>query len=156
MINIDQFRELIVRSTLNDMYMFSPEAEELIIFTCAVETEGGTYLKQINGNALGIYQMEPLTHTDIWQNYIKDKPQLLFKLLSIFNISQIPGEERMIYDLRYATAMVRLFYKRFSKKLPNPNDVDALWDYYKTYYNTDNGKAERTTSIAKYLSFINN
>lgn len=154
MLNIDQFRELIIKSTLNDMNMYSKEAEEILVFTCAVETQGGTYLKQINGNALGIYQMEPLTHTDIWQNFIKSKPQLLFQLLNMFNISQIPSEERMIYDLRYATAMARLFYKRFTKKFPNVDDIDGIWEYYKTYYNTEKGKAEREPSINKYLSFI--
>ena len=65
MLNIAQFRDLIVKSTLNDLLLYSEDAEELLVFTCAVESLGGTYLQQVKGPALGIYQMEPVTYNDI-------------------------------------------------------------------------------------------
>lgn len=154
MLNINQFRELIVKSTLNDLLMYSESAEELMVFTCAVESLGGTYIKQVNGPALGIYQMEPGTYNDIWQNYIKSNGSLMMKFLSNFHIAFMPPEETLIYDLRFATAMTRLFYDRIKAPLPAANDIDAIWSYYKLYYNTPLGAATKDSAIKKYHDFI--
>ena len=69
----NQLRELIITPALSKLQLYSKDAEELLIFTCAVESDGGTYLKQIKGPALGIYQMEPRTYNDIWQNYMRNR-----------------------------------------------------------------------------------
>lgn len=154
MLNIAQFRELIVKSTLNDLHMYSRDAEELLVFTCAVESLGGTYLHQVNGLALGIYQMQPLTYNDIWQKYIKINNPIFMKLLTNFNVAFMPSEERLIYDLRFATAMTRLFYARTSDPLPAYNDPDSIWEFYKIHYNTFYGSACRVSSMKKYHDFI--
>lgn len=154
MLNIVQFRELIVKSTLNDLMLYSKNAEELMVFTCAVESLGGTYIKQIKGPALGIYQMEPETYNDIWQNYIKSKGGLMMSMLSNFHITFMPSEDMLIYDLRFATAMTRLFYARIKEPLPEAEDINAIWEYYKRYYNTAKGAAVKEDSIKKYHAFI--
>lgn len=154
MLNIAQFRELIVKSTLNDLLLYSENAEELLVFTCANESLGGTYLQQVNGPALGIYQMEPQTHTDIWYNYLNFHHSLRQRLTSNFNVLNIPGEERLIYDLRYATALARIYYARISELLPNAKDENAIWEYYKKYYNTSLGAATKDAAIKKYRDFL--
>lgn len=154
MLNIVQFRELIVKSTLNDLLMYSENAEELMVFTCAVESLGGTYIKQLNGPALGIYQMEPETYNDIWQNYIKPNGKLTMMFLTNFHITFMPPEEMLIHDLRFATAMTRLFYARVKSPLPFAKDIDAIWTYYKLYYNTTLGAAEKDSAIQRYYDFI--
>ena len=153
MINAAQLRELIIKPALIDLVMYSEDAEELLMFTCAVESDGGHYLKQIKGPALGIYQMEPETYNDLWQNYIKERNSVSLILLSNFDASRMPSEDRLIYDLRFATAMARLHYARFPEKLPLKNDVIGLWEYYKKYYNTASGKAQHDLAIAKYVKF---
>ena len=82
MFNITQFRENIVNPVLHDLQMYTKEMAELIVFTCAVESNGGTYVKQIKGPALGIYQVEPSTFTDIWVNFISacSNKGLLYKM----------------------------------------------------------------------------
>lgn len=154
MFNINQFRESIVQSTLKDLMMYSQEAEELIVFTCATESMGGTFLRQVNGPALGIYQMEPETYFDIWEHYLKLNSHLCMRMVSNFNVVNMPSPDRMIYDLRYATAMARLFYARIMQPLPPSNDVDAIWDYYKLYYNTARGKAVKQESLMRYHHFL--
>lgn len=153
MINAEQLRSLIIKPTLLDLVMYSEDAEELLMFTCAVESNGGEYLKQIKGPALGIYQMEPETYNDIWENYIKRKTYVSLILLSNFDSSRMPPEDRLVYDLRFATAMARLHYARIPEKLPSKDDVVGMWEYYKKYYNTVNGKAEHDTAIAKYVKY---
>lgn len=154
MLNITQFRELIIKPALIDIMMYSEDAEELLVFTCATESNGGHYIKQVKGPALGIYQMEPQTYNDIWQNYLKPNARLMSLLFANFNINRIPPEETMIYDLRFATIMARFFYARFKENLPKSNDVEGIWEYYKKYFNTIKGKAFKEESIRKYNSFI--
>lgn len=154
MLKVDQLRELIIKPTLIDLVMFSDDAMELLVFTCAVESEGGTYLKQVKGPALGIYQMEPETYNDIWDNYIRHKSSLLMILGSNFGAFTLPDESRLIYDLRYATAMARIHYARIAEALPAKDQVQDLWRYYKAYYNTDQGAALQSESIQKYMAFI--
>jgi hypothetical protein len=156
MLNIDQFRELIVKSTISELMLYSEAAEELLIFTCAVESLGGTYLQQVKGPALGIYQMEPATYNDIWQNYIRNNGSISMRMFSLFHIAFMPSEDRLIYDLRYATAMTRLHYARVQAPLPDPKNENAIWEYYKKYYNSVLGKAEKRESIKKYHSFLEN
>jgi len=152
MFNIVQFRESIIQSTLKDLLLYSPEAEELLIFTCACESIGGTFIRQVKGPALGIYQMEPETYNDIWQNYLRNKTSLTMILFSNFDVNFQPSPDRLIYDLRFATAMTAIFYKRINEKLPAANDVDAIWDYYKRHYNIFKDKDE---SIMRYHDFLN-
>jgi hypothetical protein len=154
MIDNKQLRELIIKPALDCLQMYSDSAEELLVFTCACESLGGTYLKQVKGPALGIYQMEPATYTDIWENYIKNQGHVL-NLLSInFDVHKLPLPERMIYDLKFATAMARLHYRRRKEPLPQATDIDGIWEYYKKYYNTHLGKAEKETSIKHYQKFL--
>lgn len=156
MLNVHQLKELIIKPALLDLIMFSDDAMELLVFTCAVESDGGTYLKQIKGPALGIYQMEPSTYNDIWENYIKNKRDLSLLMATSFDCSLIPNEDRLIYDLRFATVMARIHYARVKEPLPSKDNLDGLWNYYKQYYNSSEGAAHNQQTIQKYLTFINN
>ncbi len=154
MFDLTQFRELIIKPVLLDLQMYSPEAMELLVFTCATESSGGKYLKQVRGPALGVFQMEPATYNDLWQNYIIKNPRLALILASNFNTANMHSEDVMIYDLRYATAMARIFYHRIPKPLPAFDDVHAIWAYYKKYYNTAQGAANEAESILQYNVWI--
>ena len=134
--------------------MFSDFASELLVFTCAVESDGGTYLKQIKGPALGIYQMEPQTYNDLWQNYIRSRSNILMLLSVNFDVYRMPSEEKMVHDLFYATAMARLLYKRAPKAMPNVVTPEALWEYYKEFWNTELGKAKKDKCLKAYASFL--
>ena len=155
MINYAQFQELIISPSLSKLQLFSDSAANLLAFTCAAESRGGTYLKQIKGPALGIYQMEPATYNDIWRNYIFNRADYMQILGLNFNAFRMPEEDRMIYDLHYATAMARLHYRRVDKPLPHANDLDGIWEYYKEFWNTHLGKAKKDKAIKAYKDFAN-
>jgi hypothetical protein len=156
MLDSGQLRTLIIKPALEDLVMYSDQAAELLIFTCANESNGGTFIKQVSGPALGIYQMEPKTYNDIWQNYIMKNSSILLRFIHGFNINQMPSEDRLIYDLRFATAMARVHYERVNAPLPALYDIDGLWNYYKTHYNTVLGKADYHEALNKYQVFRNN
>ncbi len=152
MLDCSQFRSLIIEPVLSKLQMYSKEAEELLVFTCATESLGGTYLHQVKGPAIGIYQMEPDTYMDIWVNYIHGRSQLSTMMAIHFSCNRIPPIERLAYDLHFATAMARIHYNRCPGKIPG--DIDGIWEYYKKFYNTEKGKAKKEESLKKYQEFI--
>ena len=157
MFNITQFRQDIVVPVLSQLNLYSKVAEELMVFTCAVESDGGTYVRQVKGPALGIYQCEPSTHNDLWRNYIINRNNYISILALNFGVNIIPDESKLVTDLRYATAVCRLHYARVKEALPqSEEDIDKIWEYYKKYYNTELGKSTKTKSIAAYKKFLQN
>jgi hypothetical protein len=153
MFNIDQFRENILAPALDALQIRSKELAELLVFTCAVESAGGTYVKQIQGPALGIYQIEPNSFTDVWQNYAIRKPDVLNLLALNLGVHRVPEPREVITNLLLATAMCALFYQH-RKVFPKQMDEDYLWDLYKKYYNTEKGAAQKEPSILAYRKFI--
>ena len=155
-----QFRQLIIQPVLKRIDFYSQEAEDLLVGTCAQESRGGTYLFQegINPNlyesfeknilAVGIYQMEPRTHDDLWDNFIFPNAKLfkLFKPFTEFTAYT------MLYDLYYATTMARMFYLRVKEPIPKTLEYQA--EYYKKYYNTPKGKATVEEYIKNYTNFV--
>ena len=154
MLNANQLSNLIIKPALRDLNLFTEEATTLLLFTCAVESNGGSYVAQENGPALGIYQMEPNTYADIWQNFIMNKSDIKLQLVHNFEAFRMPSEERLIYDLRFATAMARIHYARVKEPIPNPADIGQIYRYYKTYYNTTLGAATLEKCLALYNAFI--
>ena len=161
MIDYTQFRELVVVPTLeclNNRIGYSEEAVDLLMMTAAHESKGGTYLKQVGGPALGMYQMEPETEEDIWENYLDYRPSLS---AYVFNMR---GKRLVAPPLAtnfvYATAMARVHYFRVPQPLPKKNllaeDVEEeylreLAMYAKAHYNTHLGKA---TPESYYRDFL--
>jgi hypothetical protein len=143
MIDKGQLRDLITR-VLQDADLYSDSAVELLMLTAAVESKLGTYIKQVKGPALGVFQMEPATYEDIWANFLSYKPGVERRLY----IEQ--GGEQLEYDIRHAILMARIHYLRVKSPLPAADDVDALAAYWKTYYNTHLGKGTVAKAKAAY------
>lgn len=147
-IHSKQLREAIVRPTLNSLQLYSKSAEELLMLTAAVESHCGEFLLQIEGPALGIYQMEPNTHDDIWKNYLSFRPDLASRVMQ-----QGEGARNLIGNLYYATAMARVHYLRIPKPLPDAHDTFALANYWKAHYNTEMGSGRCAEAIGKYEKY---
>ena len=153
MLNCEQFREVIIRPVLNHLQLYTPVAEELLIATVAHESKGGTYLKQINGPALGIYQMEPKTHDDLWNSFFPNHSDLSYRLMTVCKMSTKPTSDMMIFNLFYATAVARCLYARCAQALPMHGDLGELWLYYKKWWNTKKGDAQQDEFVQDYLTF---
>lgn len=150
----DQLRRYVIVPALASIGLDGDSAEVLLMATCAQESKGGTYLHQINGPALGIYQMEPETYQDLI-SYIQPKQALRQKLLSSCNFDVFPPHQNeIVTNLKYATIIARLYYLRFPEPLPAANDMDGIWKYYKKYWNTEKGKATQNEFYANYKAFI--
>lgn len=152
MYNAEQLRLLIIRPTLSALGLNSPAAEELMMGTCAHESKGGTYLKQLNGPALGAWQMEQATHDDIWKRYLPNQPIKCSLMVNHCQIRTQPAAEIMVYHLTYACAMARLAYARHEEVIPK--DLEGQAAYWKQYYNTKKGSGTVEEYIADYQAFI--
>lgn len=148
----DQLRLLIVRPTLLALGLHSAEAEELMLGTCAQESKGGTYLKQVNGIAYGAWQMEPTTHDDIWIRFLPNQPIKCSLMVNHCQIRTKPDASVMVYHLTYACAMARLHYFRAEGAIPRSLEDQAR--YYKKVWNTNLGKATPEEYIQNYNLFV--
>lgn len=152
--NAKQFKEVIIQPTLLKLGMDSEAAQNLLMGTMAQESHFGKYVKQLgSGPALGVYQMEPNTHNDLVNNYIKYKPEIKKTLSDAFGYKFLEAEI-LTYDLRYATIFCRLHYRRRPEPLPNANDLYDLAEYWKRHYNTYLGAGTTEEFIHNYKRFI--
>src|SRR5574340_1658163 len=149
MISAAHLRNHVIVPVLEHLDMDSLAAQNLLLGTAAVESEMGTYLVQIRGPAMGIYQMEGPTHDDLWDGYIKQRPLLRAKLADLM-ISRTPAHLQLAGNLYYATAMARLLYRRSPVPLPKPDDIEGLGRMWKAVWNTNLGKGRVDTFVDAY------
>ena len=140
-----QLHDHIIKPTLEYMggNYDSKNARMLLLATAAIESKCGYYIKQIGGPALGIWQMEPETHSDIWSNCdallqpTDGRGNVLAFRVDKLTVSpdNVPDNDLIVSPL-YACAMARLKYSMDIEPLPYYRDKIAIYNYYKRIYNT--------------------
>jgi len=140
-----QLRELI-RTILIEADLYSEDAVELLMMTAAVESRLGYYIKQINGPARGIFQMEPATEKDLWKNYLEYRPSRA-EVIARFDTSD---DRDLWYNLGYQILLARMHYVRVPKPLPPHNDLFAMARYWKEFYNTYQGAGTVQKAVEAY------
>lgn len=138
MISLPQYFSEILVPSLNQLSLYSTPAAKLIMGTVMQESRF-RYLVQLgNGPALGLAQMEPRTHDDIWDNYLKYREGLADPILRhLGSRTAQPDARRMVWDLKYSAMMCRIHYRRVPSKLPT--DPPGFAAYWKQHYNTRHG-----------------
>lgn len=152
MIDIDQFTDYVIDPVLEQMVMYSVAASELLLGT-AIQESRLTYIKQLgNGPAMGVFQMEPATFKDIWQNYLAYRPNIadVARTLSGTRPQEYPVPEQMITNLAFAACMCRVHYRRVREPLPTAGDLPSQAAYWKQHYNTPLGRGTQTEYIENW------
>jgi len=160
-IDKSQLRELIqdVLVYLNPDVPYTADAVELLMLTAAQESKMGTYLKQIKGPAMGIFQMEPATEQDIWNNFLRHNSALEKKMQRFrsYTFSTSTNGDQLLqpmhYNLAYQIAMARVHYWRKVEQLPSLKNVLAMATYWKNHYNTSLGKGTVEEAIKNYNNY---
>ena len=145
----NQLRELIT-AVLVEMDLYSANACELLMLTAAQESHLGFYIKQVgSGPAKGIFQMEPSTEKDIWDNYLRYKPELAKRVGAM--LGEADWEHlQLTGNLLYQIAMARVHYYRRPEALPSRENIDAMARYWKKHYNTHLGKGTVYEAVKNY------
>lgn len=162
--NPRQFSKFIIYPVLQSLGMGGPAAEHLVLGTALAESNLNE-IDQITGPdddrlgpALGVYQIEPETHWDLYRNFLDldtGPPERDFKrqaikgaLLRMLAPSP-PPEMQLVTNLWYATAICRLIYYRRPEPLP-PDEPESLAAYHKKFFNSSLGKTELSRSIPMF------
>jgi hypothetical protein len=153
-----QLLRWVIRPVLTDIRNHSADAEKLVLGTACQESECGRWLVQLQGGpARGIYQserpamMDNLVFIDkrpFFKNHCKKwissrQPWLVDDIMS-----------EIVWNLAAATLMCRVHYLRFPE--PIPDNLPAQAEYYKRYYNTEQGKGTPDDYIRNWHRFIGN
>lgn len=148
MIDEKQFRQ-IIRISLQPVKLYSVGAEQLLIATASVESDCGSYLMQKNnGPAVGIYQMEPDTFRDVWD--YTDSSKYYGPIMDACNFKSNPTAIEMVTNIKFATIIARMNYYRFPEEVPDYNDVEGIWNFYKKRWNTIKGDTTKEEFMAAY------
>lgn len=145
MMDIVQLRNLVVRPVLEHLAPEIPytlSAERLLLGTAAQESKL-KYIHQIGaGPAVGLWQMEPFTHDDLWKTTLAGSSNPLAIKVRELELPDWYGKDarEMVGNLYYACAMARVFYRRIKAALPDADDALEMAQYWKKYYNTEHGK----------------
>lgn len=154
MFDPDQFSQLVHDTLINlGPSTYSLAAVQLLLGTAAQESRFGTYLKQIRGPALGVFQMEPDTEQDIWIHFLAYRPHMKEMMIKITGVKR-PDPDHLRGNLLYQIAMARLHYYRVPWPLPLENDVPGMAAYWKKYYNTLLGRGTEAEFIENYHRYI--
>ncbi len=138
MVDPIELHDYVIVPALDQVGLNQPGASFLLLGTALVESDL-TYLRQqSDGPALGLYQMEPDTHDDLWlwlTEYTRDRE--LARAISRLVAQWPPGATQLVSNLTYATVMARCLYRRRPEPLPFPvGDLTAHALYWKKHYNT--------------------
>lgn len=148
-------KEYVIEPILKYLKLLNDSSINLLLGIAAQESHMGEYLHQLNGPALGIYQMEPRTEQDNL-NYLQCKNYELFNKIHDLKFDAVNEvrNNQMEGNLYYATAMARIHFLKFPELLPTSNDIEGLGAYWKKYYNTIKGHGKIVDFINNYYKYV--
>ena len=133
--NANLFLTTTIRPTLIDLNGHSPQTEKLLLGT-AIQESRLEYREQIGGGpALGLFQMEPKTHDDIWDNYLKYHKELKENVEKTLSTPDADKHEELKNNDKYAAAMAYVHYKRQAGRKGEviPTDADGQAKFWKKH-----------------------
>lgn len=142
-------RDRVIVPACRILGLLSASATNLLLSTWAQETElcATGLIQHRNGGkvgpALGPFQMEPATFYDTWSRSASGHRALVLRHVAPADLdgAGVPKPELMVTDLRFAAMLARLKYRLAPPALPAADDLDALWRYYKRWWNSEEGAA---------------
>ena len=155
--DVAQLRDVIIKPTLIALGLYSPSAVNLLLGTCAQESQMGKYLIQQKigfRGGIGIFQMQAPAFMTTWDKMLAPNILMRGKLKALLGYDIKPQPERMASDLLLATAMTRLYYAAINSALPEPDDVNGLAHYWKIYYNSAIGAGTTQQFVINYNNYV--
>ena len=135
--------------TAVDEELASPEAVQMLLGTAARESRLGKVDTENRRTGIGPFQIIRTTEKDIWNNYLKYKPDIAKKIKDTTGVSG-PSPDALENNFPYAAIIARLVYKRVPEDLPSASDVKAQAKYWKKWYNTHLGAGTADKFMKSY------
>ncbi|HBA72772.1 MAG TPA: hypothetical protein DCZ63_11485 [Geobacter sp.] len=128
----DLLRRRLQHHAASGLPLYSDSAVVLLLGTAAHESGFGTFLRQVNGPALGIFQIEPPTFEWLRGKYEDQFPRLLGVTA-----------DQLEWDLDLSILVARLRYYVAPPPLPDPTDLEDMAAYWFEHYNCSGVEARR-------------
>jgi hypothetical protein len=148
------FAETVIRPTLRIMGCWSEAAEHLLLGTAIAESGLKERVQRGGGPARGLFQMEPATHEDIWNNFLRHRPPLAQSVRAFLSTPAADRIAELEHNDRYACAMARVHYLRVKAAIPTTAKVTDLAAYWKAHYNTPAGKGTVQHFVKAWKQFM--
>ena len=163
MVSISQIQSLVsdVCHQMGEKFA-SEDAIKLVVATGIVESRY-EYIRQIgDGPARSFWQVEPATCVDNLAHYLKHRPELMKKCATASSVDVKHWQnfdEKVWADIlekNIASGIVhcRIKYWRVPKRMPS--SIGGAADYWKRYYNTEQGRGRKEHFIDEYRKYLGN
>lgn len=142
-INVTDFRDLIIRPTLDELAKAEPRirsdaAVALLLGTALCESELKFLRQRVDGGfgrALSLYQIEPVTHKDVKRYLNERRPNLARRVFGLSTVID-PDDFELATNLLYSTSIARVKYWMIPTKLPGADDIEGMANYWGKFYQT--------------------
>ena len=121
---------------------------DLLMETAATESHRGKFVKQINGPARGVFQMEPATEKDLL-SWLKKNHRSIYSEVMFFYNKKMSAEQNLANNVPYQIALTTAHYWRYygDELVKYSSEIEYRACIWKSRYNTRLGKG----NVAKYL-----
>lgn len=144
-INPADFRQLIVRPTLQKLGKWSPSLENLLIGTAAQASRLG--LQTNNASGLGIFQISAELHQTVWDRFLAFDADLASAVRGLASQREFlcnPHAE-LVTNLSYATAIAWAVYASHEADIPtDSNNIESLARCWQQSYCSDASQSVRS------------
>ncbi len=133
----------VIRTALKQLGDWSPAAENLLLGTALQESGHNARLRE--GRRLGIYRISPAAHRAVWDKYLVGDPELASRVRGLAGqhgfLCDPHGE--LATNLKYATAIAWMIYRRHGYDLPDAEDIAGLArHWHRHFHSRPSGSAE--------------
>lgn len=140
----------VIRTALKQLGDWSPAAENLLLGTALQESGHSSRLRE--GRRLGIYRISPAAHRAVWDKYLVGDPELASRVRGLAGqhgfLCDPHGE--LATNLKYATAIAWMIYRRHGQNLPDAADIAGLArHWHRHFHSRPSGSAE--DFVSSYL-----
>ena len=140
----------VIRTALKQLGDWSPAAENLLLGTALQESGRNARLRE--GRRLGIYRISPAAHRAVWDKYLVGDPELASRVRGLAGqhgfLCDPHGE--LATNLKYATAIAWMIYRRHGHDLPDAEDIAGLArHWHRHFHSRPSGSAE--DFVSSYL-----
>lgn len=136
------------------------EEVQLLLGTCATESDFGKYRKQIKGPARGIFQIEPFTGCDLIDRVLKSsKYKHVYDWVLSCMLHYTPGNKTILGNClthNDELSIILCRTKYLTDKKPIPQTLEGIAKTWKRVYNTHLGKGKVDDFIIKYNKYVGN
>ncbi len=154
-INPSDFRQYIVRPTLDKLGHWSPSLENLLLGSAAYATAMGARLCCSDGG-MGIYGIGSELHHSVWDEFLAFDPDMASAVRGFASQRQFlcQPDVELVTNFAYATAIAWGVYAYHTAIIPeNPNDIEALAQCWVTSF-TQNGEQKSNAFVDAYHRIV--